>query len=180
MVHVCIHALPLHFLLTIPKEYGSNRNNIIIVFFLFSLHRLRLTAVLRRHPPRQEKFEQLVKELPMISGMGCEIRVKNLGYSVQRAKGTADEPTVGDNFLALCQCMMCIPLLTRLAKGQEMERKTILKGVNAIFKPGTTTLILGAPGCGKVSRAGRAGRGVHMILHIVVTSLSSSHPCKAE
>lgn len=33
---------------------------------------------------------------------------------------------------------------------QEMESKSILQGVSAIFKPATTTLILGPPGSGKV------------------------------
>ena len=33
---------------------------------------------------------------------------------------------------------------------QEMEGKTILHDVSAVFKPGTTTLVLGPPGCGKV------------------------------
>ncbi|CAM9503508.1 unnamed protein product, partial [Hapterophycus canaliculatus] len=30
-----------------------------------------------------------------------------------------------------------------------MESKVILDDVNAIFKPSTTTLVLGPPGCGK-------------------------------
>ncbi|CAN0233868.1 unnamed protein product, partial [Scytosiphon promiscuus] len=30
-----------------------------------------------------------------------------------------------------------------------MESKVILEDVNAVFKPSTTTLILGPPGCGK-------------------------------
>ncbi|CAN0215340.1 unnamed protein product, partial [Scytosiphon promiscuus] len=42
----------------------------------------------------QEKFEQLAEELPQLVGDGCEVRVKGLGYSVQRPKGTTDEPTV--------------------------------------------------------------------------------------
>lgn len=44
----------------------------------------------------QEKFNQIIKELPQLNGVGCEIRVKNLGFSVQRPKGNADDPTVGE------------------------------------------------------------------------------------
>lgn len=98
----------------------------------------------------QDKFEQLRKELPQVDGFGCEIRVKGLGFQVQRAKGTADEPTVGDEFASLGKCLLCLPLLERLRHKQEMESKNILKDVTAIFKPATTTLVLGPPGCGKV------------------------------
>lgn len=35
---------------------------------------------------------------------------------------------------------------------QEMESKVILEDVNAVFKPSTTTLVLGPPGCGKVQK----------------------------
>ncbi|CAN0272920.1 unnamed protein product, partial [Ectocarpus fasciculatus] len=38
---------------------------------------------------------------------------------------------------------------TRLCSVQEMETKVILDDVNAVFKPSTTTLVLGAPGSGK-------------------------------
>ena len=31
-----------------------------------------------------------------------------------------------------------------------MEKKVILEDIDAVFKPGTTTLVLGPPGCGKV------------------------------
>lgn len=34
---------------------------------------------------------------------------------------------------------------------QVMQSKVILDDVNAMVKPSTTTLILGPPGCGKVS-----------------------------
>ncbi|CAN0428319.1 unnamed protein product, partial [Ectocarpus sp. 12 AP-2014] len=71
------------------------------------------------------------------------------GYSVQRAKGSTGEPTVGDNFVSLCKTLMCLPLIERLKKGKEMETKVILDDVNAVFKPSTTTLVLGAPGSGK-------------------------------
>eukprot|EP00904_Undaria_pinnatifida_P014208 jgi/Undpi1/9918/HiC_scaffold_28.g12372.m1 len=96
-----------------------------------------------------EKFEQLTKELPQLNGVGCEIRVNGLGFSVQRAKGSADEPTVGDSMLSFGKCLVCLPLINRLTKGKEMEGKTILHDVSAVFKPGTTTLVLGPPGCGK-------------------------------
>lgn len=94
----------------------------------------------------------------MMSGMGCEVRVKNLGFSVQRPKGSTDEPTVGDGVLALGKCLLCLPLIQRLTKGREMEKKTILEDVCGVFKPGTTTLVLGPPGCGKVCR-GSVGPG---------------------
>ncbi|CAM9251648.1 unnamed protein product, partial [Laminaria digitata] len=96
-----------------------------------------------------EKFEQIVKELPQVHSAGCEIRVNGLGFCVQRAKGSTDEPTVGDNLLSVGKCLMCLPLINRLTKGKEMESKTILHDVSAVFKPGTTTLVLGPPGCGK-------------------------------
>lgn len=38
-----------------------------------------------------------------------------------------------------------------------MEKKVILKDIDAVFKPGTTTLVLGPPGCGKVRRSWRPG-----------------------
>ncbi|CAM9790102.1 unnamed protein product, partial [Ectocarpus sp. 12 AP-2014] len=97
----------------------------------------------------QEKFEQIMRELPQLAGVGCEVRVKGFGYSVQRAKGSTDEPTVGDNFVSLCKTLMCLPLIERLKKGKEMETKVILDDINAVFKPSTTTLVLGAPGSGK-------------------------------
>lgn len=66
----------------------------------------------------QEKFEQIAKELPQLVGVGCEVRVKGLGYSVQRAKGSADEPTVGDNIVSLFKTLACLPLLERLRHGK--------------------------------------------------------------
>lgn len=66
----------------------------------------------------QEKFEQIKKELPQLVGTGCEVRVKGLGYSVQRAKGTADEPTVGDNAMSFFRSLVCLPLIERLTKGK--------------------------------------------------------------
>lgn len=42
-------------------------------------------------------------------------------------------------------CLWC-----RRSLLQEMESKTILKGISGVFKPLTTTLVLGPPGCGKV------------------------------
>ncbi|CAM9128278.1 unnamed protein product [Scytosiphon promiscuus] len=98
---------------------------------------------------RCEKFEQLARELPQLVGVGCEVRVKGLAFSVQRAKGSADEPTVGDNIVSLFKTLACLPLLERLKHGKEMESKGILDDVNAVFKPSTTTLVLGAPGSGK-------------------------------
>ncbi|CBN79954.1 pleiotropic drug resistance transporter [Ectocarpus siliculosus] len=97
----------------------------------------------------QEKFEQIARELPQLAGVGCEVRVKGLGYSVQRAKGSTEDPTVGDNLVSLCKTLMCLPLIEWLKKGKEMETKVILDDVNAVFKPSTTTLVLGAPGSGK-------------------------------
>lgn len=38
----------------------------------------------------------------------------------------------------------------RRLSSQEMESKVILDDVDAVFKPSTTTLVLGPPGCGKV------------------------------
>lgn len=66
----------------------------------------------------QDKFEQLARELPQLVNVGCEVRVKGLGYTVQRAKGTADEPTVGDSAISLCKNLMCLPLIERLRKGK--------------------------------------------------------------
>lgn len=46
-----------------------------------------------------------------------------------------------------------------------MEHKTIIDDASAIFKPGTATLVLGPPGCGKVwgknnvQQGGRGGQG---------------------
>lgn len=85
-----------------------------------------------------------------MSGFPCEVRVKGLSFHVQRPAGAADEPTVGDQISSLVQCLLCMPLIKRLTQGQKTERKTILSDVTATFKPGTTTLVLGHPGCGKV------------------------------
>lgn len=95
-------------------------------------------------------MEQLRKELPEIMNFGCDIKAKGVGYEVQRPKRSSDEPTVGDNLLGVGKFLLCMPLIERLRHGTEMERKTILKDVNATFKAGTTTLVLGAPGSGKV------------------------------
>ncbi|CAM9975163.1 unnamed protein product [Scytosiphon promiscuus] len=97
----------------------------------------------------QEKFDQLVTELPHLVGKGCEVRAEGLSYRVQRAKGSTDEPTVGDSVLSLGKSLMCWPLIERLRKGKVMESKVILDDVHAVFKPSTTTLVLGPPGCGK-------------------------------
>ncbi len=40
---------------------------------------------------------------------------------------------------------------------QEMESKVILDDVNAVFKPSTTTLVLGPPGSGKVRKRHQCG-----------------------
>lgn len=66
----------------------------------------------------QDKFEQLARELPQLVNVGCEVRVKGLGYTVQRAKGTADEPTVGDSVISLCKNLLCLPLIERLRNGK--------------------------------------------------------------
>lgn len=66
----------------------------------------------------QEKFDQIVKELPQLIDAGCEVRVKGVGYTVQRAKGSADEPTVGDNVMGVLKCLACLPLINRLTKEQ--------------------------------------------------------------
>ena len=66
----------------------------------------------------QQKFEEMAKELPMMSSVDCEMRVKGLSYSVQRAKGSADDPTVGDSFLAVGKTLACLPLIKRCAWGQ--------------------------------------------------------------
>lgn len=59
-----------------------------------------------------------MKELPQFVDAGCEIRVKGLGFSVQRPKGSADDPTVGDGIMAFGKCIMCLPLIKRLTKGK--------------------------------------------------------------
>ncbi|CBJ30624.1 conserved unknown protein [Ectocarpus siliculosus] len=97
----------------------------------------------------KEKFEQIAEELPYSVGVGCEVRVKGLSFSVQREKGTTDEPTVGDEIMACGKCLVCIPCYQTYMLGKEMEAKTILDDVNAVFKPSSTTLVLGPPGCGK-------------------------------
>ncbi|CAM9674100.1 unnamed protein product, partial [Scytosiphon promiscuus] len=107
------------------------------------------TSITNQAGAHGEKFEQLTRELPQLVGDGCEVRVEGLSYSVQRAKGTTDEPTVGDNFVSLARALVCLPLINRLRNGKEMETKVILDDVNAVFKPSTTTLVLGPPGCGK-------------------------------
>lgn len=101
----------------------------------------------------QEKFDRLRAEIPQLGMFGCEIRVKDFGFLVQRPKGNADEPTVGDNIVSLGKILLCLPILGRIMNGREIERKTILKGVHATFKPSATTLVLGPPGCGKVCRS---------------------------
>ena len=66
----------------------------------------------------QEKFEQITKELLQLNNAGCELRVNGLGFSVQRAKGSTDEPTVGDSLLSVGKCLVCVPLTNRLTKGK--------------------------------------------------------------
>lgn len=66
----------------------------------------------------QDKFDQIAKELPQLIDAGCEVRVKGFGYSVQRAKGSTDEPTVGDNLMGVVKCLACVPLINRLTKEQ--------------------------------------------------------------
>lgn len=66
---------------------GIDRCRVLEVRFLFV-----------RGDRSQERFEQVTKELPQISGTACEIRIKGLKFGVQRAKGAADEPTVGEVF----------------------------------------------------------------------------------
>ena len=69
----------------------------------------------------QEKFEQMSRELPQLVGVGCEVRVNGLGYSVQRAKGTTDEPTVGDTVMSLGRTLLCLRLIERLRKGKASD-----------------------------------------------------------
>eukprot|EP00808_Paulinella_micropora_P029532 g1232.t1 len=38
-----------------------------------------------------------------------------------------------------------------LFQKQQVEEKVILKNISGVFKPGTMTLVLGAPGSGKTS-----------------------------
>ena len=59
-----------------------------------------------------------MKEPPQLNNAGCELRVEGLGFSVQRAKGSTDEPTVGDSLLSVGKCLMCLPLINRLTKGK--------------------------------------------------------------
>lgn len=74
--------------------------------------------VFTRNHVYQEKFEQITRELPQLAGVGCEVRVNGLGYSVQRAKGSTDDPTVGDNVVSLCKTLLCLPLIEWLKKGK--------------------------------------------------------------
>ncbi|CAM9133895.1 unnamed protein product [Choristocarpus tenellus] len=46
---------------------------------------------------------------------------------------------------------MCLPCFRMVGSRQKMEQKTILKDVSGVFKPGTITLVVGPPGCGKSS-----------------------------
>lgn len=66
----------------------------------------------------QDKFEQIAKELPRVNGNGCELRVKDLCFTVQRPKSSTDEPTVGDNIMGTLKCLACLPVIERLIKGQ--------------------------------------------------------------
>lgn len=71
----------------------------------------------------QEKFAQISRELPQAVGAGCEVRVKGLGYSVQRAKGTADEPTVGDIAWSFLMSLVCVPCVQRCRHGTVSNMK---------------------------------------------------------
>lgn len=64
----------------------------------------------------QDKFDQIAKELPQLIDAGCEVRVKDVGYTVQRTKGSTDEPTVGDNLMGVLKGLACLPLINRLTK----------------------------------------------------------------
>lgn len=56
--------------------------------------------------------------MPQITGPGCEVRAKGVGFSVQRAKGSTDEPTVGDSVISALKVLMCLPVFDRVTKGQ--------------------------------------------------------------
>lgn len=66
----------------------------------------------------QEKYELMAKELPQLVGVGCEVRVKDFGFTVQRAKGTSSEPTVGDEMKACGQCLVCVPCYKKWKHGE--------------------------------------------------------------
>lgn len=71
----------------------------------------------------QDKFDQLAKELPQLIDAGVEVRVKDFGHRVERAKGSTDEPTVGDKVMEVVKCLACLPLINRLTKEKVRKKE---------------------------------------------------------
>ncbi|ETV89951.1 hypothetical protein H310_15211 [Aphanomyces invadans] len=89
-------------------------------------------------------FRNLIKQIRSKIGKTtqvptCEIRMKNVDYIAPISHHDSQIETLASAFR--------LPSLG----GKKEEAKYILKNVNAIFKPGTMTLVVGPPSCGKTS-----------------------------
>ncbi|CAK4124384.1 unnamed protein product [Aphanomyces euteiches] len=89
-------------------------------------------------------FRNLIKQIRSKLGKTtqvptCEIRMTNVNYCAVVAHHDSQIQTLASTFR-----------LPSLGSKKE-ETKFILKNINAIFKPGTMTLVLGPPGCGKTT-----------------------------
>ncbi|OQS07928.1 ATP-binding Cassette (ABC) Superfamily [Thraustotheca clavata] len=89
-------------------------------------------------------FRNLIKQMRTKIGKvaalpTCEIRLTNVDY-------IATLPIENSNIKTVT------PTLPKLqSKNEKTHNKHILHNINAIFKPGTMTLVLGPPGCGKTT-----------------------------
>ncbi|KAF0684230.1 Aste57867_23784 [Aphanomyces stellatus] len=69
----------------------------------------------------------------------CEIRMQDVSYTA------AGKPSSDARIQSL------VSAFNITSSGSKPETKFFLKNINAIFKPGTMTLVLGPPGCGKTT-----------------------------
>ncbi|CAK4124382.1 unnamed protein product [Aphanomyces euteiches] len=108
-----------------------------------SLHQIYST-VFTKENIQKLGFRNLVKQIRSRLGKTtqvptCEIRLRHVDYTAVVGASESQIRTLASTFQ--------LPTFTRNHK----HTKYILKNINAIFKPGTMTLVLGPPGCGKTT-----------------------------
>ncbi|EQC30659.1 hypothetical protein SDRG_11714 [Saprolegnia diclina VS20] len=91
-------------------------------------------------------FRNLIKQMrnkigAVASLPTCEVRLSSVDY-------IAELPITDSSIQTVSPSM---PSLQTTARDHKYFDKYILHNINAIFKPGTMTLVLGPPGCGKTS-----------------------------
>ncbi|KAF0715988.1 hypothetical protein As57867_003073, partial [Aphanomyces stellatus] len=73
----------------------------------------------------------------------CTINMLDVGYIAPVTLSSAKVQTLANS--------VPLPTFGRRKASSTLHTKFILKNINAIFKPGTMTLVLGPPGCGKTT-----------------------------